>query len=104
MALDVLPSGRRLRSSENAAHRRAQGYRKPPGGLRFPPYWRRLSCAVLCCAVLCGVCGVFLCVFLAPAVPLRKRGPTIKEWWEQQKQQTEHEKQREHLPNIGFQN
>ena len=37
-------SWRRLRSSENAAYRRAFAEGKPPPGLGFLPYGRRLAC------------------------------------------------------------
>merc|ERR1712023_575233 len=42
----------RLRSSENAACRRGFAVLKPPAGLGFPPYGRRL------CDVWCEVCDV----------------------------------------------
>ena len=58
----------RLRSSENAAYRRGLAFLKPPAGLGFPPYGRRLACpwwrwgcVSLGVYVWCGVCGV-LCV------------------------------------------
>ena len=66
VAVGLRLSWGRLRSSENAAYRRGFADFKPPLGLGFPPYGRRLAvlyvlwCVVLSpivlyCVALCGV-------------------------------------------------
>ena len=58
----------RLRSSENAACRRALAVTKPPAGLGFTPMGDVcVVCDVWC--VVCGVCCIVLCcVALSPVV------------------------------------
>ncbi len=54
------------------------------GVLGCAAVWCGMLRGVLCCIVVVAVC-VCVCgwMFFAPAVALPKRGPNIKEYWEQ---------------------